>query len=112
MYSSPKNPKAYKAEGSGIDVISDTFDQKNVDEIIPISDEAAFAMTRRLAKEHGLLLGISSGAVMHVALEYAKKLTENDIVVVIFADSGRNYLSKVFMTATATQQPKPQQATV
>ena len=53
-------------------------------------------MTRRLATEHGLLVGISSGAVMYAALEYAKQLTPRDIVVVIFADSGRNHLSKIF----------------
>lgn len=96
FYSS-KEPKAYKVEGLGIDVISDTFDQAVVDQVIPITDEDAFAMTKRLAMEHGLLVGISSGAVMHVALEYAKNLKETDVVVVIFADSGKNYLSKVFM---------------
>jgi cystathionine beta-synthase len=95
MYSS-KEPKAYKVEGLGIDVISDTFDQAVIDEIIPINDDDAFAMTRKLALQHGILVGISSGAVMHVALEYTKKLSEKDIVVIIFADSGRNYLSKVF----------------
>jgi cystathionine beta-synthase len=103
MYSS-KEPKAYNVEGLGIDVISDTFDQKVVDQIIPITDEAAFDMTRRLAQEHGLLVGISSGAVMHVALEYAKNLTEKDVMVVILADSGRNYLSKVFMAQPAQKK--------
>ncbi len=97
LYSSP-NPKAYNAEGIGIDVISDTFDQSVVDKIIPIADEDAFSMTRKLATEHGLLVGISSGAVMHIALEYCKNLSENDVVVVILADSGKNYLSKVFAT--------------
>lgn len=96
MYSS-KEPKAYNVEGLGIDVISDTFDQAAIDEIIPITDDAAFNMTRTLARDHGILVGISSGAVMHVALEYSKKLSSSDVVVVIFADSGRNYLSKVFM---------------
>ena len=95
LYSS-EEPKAYQVEGIGIDVISDTFDQKVVDQIIPISDEDAFAMTRKLATKHGLLVGISSGAVMHVALQYSEKLNEKDVVVVVFADSGRNYLSKVF----------------
>ncbi len=95
MYSS-KEPKAYNVEGLGIDVISDTFDQSVVDEILPISDDDAFAMTRTLAQKHGLLMGISSGAVMHVALQYCKKLQPSDVVVVILADSGRAYLSKVF----------------
>jgi cystathionine beta-synthase len=95
MYSS-KEPKAYQVEGLGIDVISDTFDQKVVDQIVPISDEDAFTMTRRLARDHGLLVGLSSGAVVHVALEYVKGLTSRDVVVCFFSDSGRNYLSKLF----------------
>lgn len=103
LYSS-KEPKAYKVEGLGIDVITDTFDKSAIDQIIPISDDDAFAMTRKLALEHGILVGISSGAVMHVALEYAKKLTEKDVVVVIFADSGRNYISKVFAPVFAQKQ--------
>ncbi len=106
LYSS-KEPKAYKVEGLGIDVITDTFDKSAIDQIIPISDDDAFAMTRKLALEHGILVGISSGAVMHVALEYTKKLTEKDVVVVIFADSGRNYISKVFAPVFAQKQQEP-----
>jgi cystathionine beta-synthase len=94
VYSS-KNPKAYDVEGIGIDVISDTFDKNVIDEIIPITDKAAFDMTKTLAKK-GILVGISSGAVVHVALDYCKKLSEKDIVVITFGDSGRAYLSKVF----------------
>jgi len=103
MYSSPE-PKAYNVEGLGIDVISETFNQSVIDEILPISDEAAFAMTRVLAKDHGIMVGISSGAVMHVALEYAKKLKETDVLVVILADSGRAYLNKVFMNSPTLGQ--------
>lgn len=93
--SSPSCPKAYKTEGIGVDVISDVLNQEVIDEIIPISDNNAFAMTRELAKK-GLLVGLSSGAAMHVALDYAKKLTENDVILVILPDSGRSYLSKIF----------------
>jgi cystathionine beta-synthase len=93
--SSPLCPKVYKVEGLGVDVISDTLNRRVIDEIVPISDYDTFEMTRKLAKQ-GLLVGISSGAVMHVALNYVKNLTQNDVVVVIFPDSGRSYLSKVF----------------
>lgn len=103
FYSS-KEPKTYTVEGLGIDVISETFNQSVVDHIIPISDEDAFNTTRRVAKENGLLVGISSGAVLHVALKYAQQLTENDIVVVILADSGRSYLNKVFMNQQSERQ--------
>ena len=94
VYSS-KNPKAYNAEGIGIDVISEIFEQQYVDEIIPVSDYDTFTMTKRLAS-NGLLVGLSTGAVMHVALKYCKNLKEEDVVVTIFGDSGRSYLSKVF----------------
>lgn len=92
---SSKNPKSYKTEGIGVDVISETLDKSVVDEIITINDEDPFAMTKKLAKR-GLLVGLSSGAVMHVALKYATKLQENDLIVVILADSGKAYLSKLF----------------
>ena len=95
--SMPENPKAYKSEGIGVDVITYTLNRDVIDKIIPVSDDGAFTMTRELAKK-GYLVGISSGAVMHGVMEYANNLTENDVVVVIFADSGRAYLSKVFNT--------------
>ncbi|MGD9153302.1 MAG: cysteine synthase family protein [Gammaproteobacteria bacterium] len=93
--SSPDNPKAYKTEGIGVDVISDMYDPQIVDAVVPIKDNDAFAMTKKLARQ-GYLVGLSSGAVMHVALNYAKHLTAQDVAVVVFADSGRSYLSKVF----------------
>jgi len=91
---SAKTPQAYLAEGIGVDVISDTFDQSVVDEIFPVNDEACFAMTRNLATK-GILVGLSRGAVMHIALEYAKRLDAHHVMVVILADSGRAYLSKM-----------------
>lgn len=92
---SSKHPRAYNTEGIGIDVISDTLNREVIDEILTVSDEQVFAKTRELAKK-GLLVGLSSGAVMTIALEYCKKLTEDDLVVVICGDSGRSYLSKAF----------------
>jgi len=93
--SSPNNPQKYKSEGIGVDVVTNTLNKKVIDEIFSIKDIDVFHTTKELAKK-GYLAGLSSGAVMHVALQYAKKLTANDVIVVIFADSGRAYLSKVF----------------
>ena len=75
---------------------NDFWRWKIFDEIIPIADKAAFEMTKTLSKK-GILVGISSGAVVHVALDYCKTLSDKDIVVVTFGDSGRAYLSKVFV---------------
>ncbi len=94
-FSSPTNPKKYKIEGIGVDVVSDTLDQSVIDEVVPIKDEVVFQMTKDLANR-GYLVGLSSGAVMHTVLEHAENLSKDDVVVAIFADSGRAYLSKVF----------------
>lgn len=93
-YSSPK-PTAYEVEGIGIDT-DHNLDISVIDEIIPVSDKDAFMTTKKLATDHGTLVGISSGAVMHVTQNYVKALSPTDLVVIIFADSGRAYLNKVF----------------
>jgi cystathionine beta-synthase len=93
--SSPACPKTYRSEGIGVDVITDTLNRSVIDEILPITDDDIFATTKALAKQ-GYLVGLSSGAAMHKALEHAKHLAETDVIVVLFADSGRAYLSKVF----------------
>ena len=94
---SSKEAKPYMAEGLGIDVISDTLNKEVIDHIVPITDEDAFSATRRLALEHGILAGISSGALFHIVQQYAPTFKETDVVVLIFADSGRAYLNKVFI---------------
>lgn len=93
--SMPDHPKAYKTEGIGVDVITETLNRDVIDEIIPVADDDAFIMTRKLAKI-GYLVGLSSGAVMHAVSRYAHNFGEKDVAVVFFADSGRAYLSKVF----------------
>jgi len=64
-----------------------------IDEIITVTDDEAINTTRRLAKEEGILAGISSGANMFAALKIAKKLGKNKTVVTIFPDRGERYLS-------------------
>jgi cystathionine beta-synthase len=67
-----------------------------VDEIHRVSDQESFAMTRRLAREEGLLVGGSSGMAVVGALRTARGLTSDAIVVVLLPDHGRGYLSKLF----------------
>jgi cystathionine beta-synthase len=90
------NPKPYKVEGMGIDFESPVIDYSVIDQVLPVSDDNALAMLKTLATQHGLLVGPSSGAVAYGAYTYAKNLTKDDVVVMIFGDSGRAYLTKNF----------------
>ncbi len=73
------------------------FEKKRIDEIVNIDDEEAFEMTRRLAKEEGLFVGMSSGAAMVIAKKQAENLTEG-VIVTIFPDGGERYLSTPLFT--------------
>jgi cysteinyl-tRNA synthetase len=73
------------------------FEKNHLDEIVNIDDEEAFEMTRRLAKEEGIFVGMSSGAAMVVAQKQAEIMTEGSIVV-IFPDGGERYLSTSLFT--------------
>ncbi|MFC1854834.1 PLP-dependent cysteine synthase family protein [Candidatus Dependentiae bacterium] len=92
-----KNPRPYKNEGIGIDYpVEGLFDESQVDQIIPVSDDAAFSRTIEIAKTVGTLVGPSSGAVVEGVLRYREIFKPGDVAVAIFADSGRAYLEKVF----------------
>ncbi|WP_159499749.1 pyridoxal-phosphate dependent enzyme [Microbacterium sp. 18062] len=86
----------YHVEGVGEDFMPDTFDASVVDEYQRVSDADSFAMTRRLAREEGLLVGGSSGMAVVASLRVARDLPSSAVVVVVLPDHGRGYLSKVF----------------
>lgn len=78
------------------------FDKRLIDEKVNIDDEEAFEMTRRLAKEEGIFVGMSSGAAMVVAQKKAETMTEG-VIVMIFPDGGERYLStSLFATQSKT----------
>ncbi|MBQ1571780.1 MAG: cysteine synthase family protein [Clostridiales bacterium] len=83
----------YNIEGIGNDFIADTMDITLVDKVIKINDDEAFAASRNLAKNEGILAGSSSGAALAAALKLAEEIDEGNIVTV-FPDRGDRYLSK------------------
>ncbi len=88
--------RPYLVEGVGEDIWPSSYDPAVPHEIMAVSDADSFAMTRRLAREEGLLVGGSSGMAVVAALEAAKGLGADDVVVVLLPDSGRGYLGKIF----------------
>lgn len=85
----------YRVEGVGEDFYPETVELEVIDRWIMVGDTEAFAMTRRLAREEGLLVGGSCGMAVHGALQVAEE-DHDRLVVVLLPDSGRGYLSKVF----------------
>ncbi|WP_434450789.1 cystathionine beta-synthase [Lentzea sp. E54] len=88
--------RPYLVEGVGEDFWPEAYDKTICDQIVEVSDADSFDVTRRLAREEGLLVGGSCGMAAAAALRVAKDLPEDAVVVVILPDGGRGYLSKVF----------------
>jgi len=86
-------PGPHKIQGIGAGFVPEVLDRDVIDEIITVSNEDAAATARALAREEGILVGISSGAACFAALEVARKLGADKDVVVVFPDTGERYLS-------------------
>jgi cystathionine beta-synthase len=94
IYSGDVHP--YLTEGIGEDFWPRTFDPSVVDRYVRVSDRDAFRMARRITREEGILVGGSSGTAVVAAVDVARELGPDDIVVVLLPDTGRNYLSKLY----------------
>ena len=85
---------AHKIQGIGANFVPENYDANLIDEIIPVKNEDAISFAKRLAKEEGILSGISSGAALCAANEISKRSENKDnLIVVILPDSGERYLS-------------------
>ncbi|QQQ77142.1 cystathionine beta-synthase [Saccharothrix sp. 6-C] len=88
--------RPYLVEGVGEDFWPDAYDRTVCDEIVAVSDSDSFEITRRLAREEGLLVGGSCGMAVAAALRVAETAGPDDVIVVLLPDGGRGYLSSVF----------------
>jgi cystathionine beta-synthase len=88
--------RPYLVEGVGEDFWPAAYDRDICDDIVAVSDGDSFKMTRRLAREEGLLVGGSCGMAVVAALRVAELADPDDVVVVLLPDGGRGYLSKIF----------------
>ena len=103
FYGTKGDIHSYKVEGIGEDFLPSTLNLKIVDEIITVSDKEAFLTARELAQKEGVFAGGSAGAAVFAALKVAKKLPENQTIVVILPDTGRNYLNKFYSDEWMTE---------
>ena len=86
-------------QGIGANFVPENFDKNVVDEVFPVKDDDAIKTARRLAREEGILCGISSGAAMYAALELSKCVeNQGKLIVVILPDTGERYLSSILFS--------------
>jgi cystathionine beta-synthase len=88
--------RPYLVEGIGEDFWPDTYDPSVVDSVLMVSDRDSFLTARRVTREEGILVGGSTGTAVWAALQVARPLGPDDVVVVLIPDSGRGYLSKLY----------------
>jgi cysteine synthase A len=86
-------PGYHSIQGIGAGFVPEVLDASAYDEIITVSDAAAAECTRRLARDEGVLVGISAGANCHAALQVARELGPGKVVVTVFCDTGERYLT-------------------
>ncbi len=86
-------PGIHRIQGIGAGFVPEVLNLSVIDEVRTVSDEDAYAMMKRLAREEGLFVGISSGAAAHVAVQVAQEVPPDQLIVAILPDTGERYLT-------------------
>ncbi len=97
-------PSTYLVEGIGEDMICKSMDMSTIDKIYQVTDQECFDAARAMTRKEGIFAGGSSGAAMKVALEHAKTLPAEAVMVVILPDSGVKYVSKMYSDDWMTEK--------
>jgi cysteine synthase A len=99
-------PGQHAIQGIGAGFVPEVLNRQVIDEVVPITDAAALQMARRIIREEGLLVGISSGAVACVAIEVAKRPEySGKMIVALFPDTGERYLSTALFSDLHAARP-------
>ena len=88
--------RPYRVEGIGEDFVPKTLDFSVIDRMVTVSDKDSFLTARKLARTEGILAGGSAGAAVCAAIAAAKEMSEDDVMVILVADTGRSYLNKLY----------------
>jgi cysteine synthase A len=100
---SGKSAGSHQMPGIGVGFIPKVLNRTVIDEVIAVTDENAFACARRLAREEGILAGVSSGAALHAALIWAARPeSAGKLIVVIICDTGERYVSSALFATPIT----------
>ena len=95
----------HRIPGIGVGFVPEVLNRSILDEVIAVGDEEAFECARRLAREEGVLAGVSSGAALHAALAIASRAeSSGTMIVVLLADTGERYMSTELFNDSGPQE--------
>ena len=105
----PNEIYSYRIEGTGKNIIPANVDFELINRFVKVTDQDSALRAREIARQEGMLVGYSSGGALQCLQQIQSELTENDLVVLLFADHGCKYVSKIFSDKWMIEQGFMQQ---